>query len=404
MGTTARRSTTSRTRPNHSARSVRRETAPAIDLATTKPGTPGGAFMRQFWLAIHRSEDLAIGRAKPIRIMSEDFTLYRGDSGRAQVIDYRCPHRWAPMHLGTVEGDDIRCVYHGWKYDCTGQCIEQPAELAGFARKVRIGSYPTQEYLGLIWAYFGEGEAPAFPPFPHRETPGIIQVWNVEEVPCNYLQSFENSMDEVHVAFTHAPGGSHAKLAADLPVISAEETDWGMLRFGQRATGKVRHTLHYAPNLTRVLVPPLAGMDGVGGWPEIYFNFTPIDDENHLWLITSHIEVEGAALEAYRQKRAEHEARVAAAKPAGVIARELMAGRHRYADVAHPELAIVQDIAVQAGQGRIAPREGEHLGRSDAGIIQWRKILTRELRAFATGRSTKKWKRPPADVKPTFGF
>ena len=404
MGTTARRSTVTRARPANAVRAVRRTAAPEIDLATTRPGTPGGLFMRQFWLAIHRSEDLAVGRAKPIRIMNEDFTLYRGESGRAQVIDYRCPHRWAPMHLGTVEGDDIRCVYHGWKYDCSGQCIEQPAELAGFAKKVRIGSYPTEEYLGLIWAYFGEGKAPAFPHFPHRETTGIIQVWNVEEVPCNYLQSFENSMDEVHVAFTHAPGGSHAKLAHDLPVISAEETDWGMLRFGKRATGKVRHTLHYAPNLTRVLVPPLAGMEGVGGWPEIYFNFTPIDDENHLWLITSHIEVAGAALDAYRRKREEHETRVAAATPAGVIARELMAGQHRYADVTHPELAIVQDIAVQAGQGRIAPRIGEHLGRSDAGIIQWRKILTRELRAFASGRKTKKWTPPPEDVKPTFGF
>ncbi|MSQ20095.1 MAG: hypothetical protein EXR39_11210 [Betaproteobacteria bacterium] len=400
MGTAARRPTGARAKPP--VRSVRRATD--IDLATTKLGAPGGAFMRQFWLAIHRSQDLAVGRAKPIRIMSEDLTLYRGDSGRVQVIDYRCPHRWAPMHLGTVEGDDIRCIYHGWKFNCSGQCIEQPAELAGFAKKVRMRSYPTEEYLGLIWAYFGEGNPPAFPPFPHRETEGIIQVWNVEEVPCNYLQSFENSMDEVHVAFTHAPGGSHAKLAQDLPVISAKETDWGMLRFGQRKTGKVRHTLHYAPNLTRVLVPPLAGMDGVGGWPEIYFNFTPIDDENHLWLITSHIEVAGAEAEAYRKKRAEYEALVAKAKPAGVVARELMAGQHRFADVDHPELAIVQDIAVQAGQGRIAQRHGEHLGRSDAGIIQWRKILMRELRAFATGRPTKKWQRPPADIKPTFGF
>jgi 5,5'-dehydrodivanillate O-demethylase oxygenase subunit len=402
MGTTARRPTVARAKPP--VRSVRRTAAPEIDLATTKPGTPGGAFMRQFWLAIHRSQDLEAGRAKPIRIMSEDFTLYRGQSGRAQVIDHRCPHRWAPMHLGTVEGDDIRCIYHGWKFDCSGQCIEQPAELAGFAKKVRMRSFPTEEYLGLIWAYFGEDKAPAFPPFPHRETEGIIQVWNVEEVPCNYLQCFENSMDEVHVAFTHAPGGSHAKLAQDLPVITAEETDWGMLRFGQRKTGKVRHTLHYAPNLTRVLVPPLAGMDGVGGWPEIYFNFTPIDDENHLWLITSHIQVSGAEAEAYKKKRAEYEAVVAAAKPAGVVARELIAGRHFFADVRHPELAIVQDIAVQAGQGRIAPRQGEHLGRSDAGIIQWRKILTRELRAFASGRPTKKWKQPPASVKPTFGF
>jgi 5,5'-dehydrodivanillate O-demethylase oxygenase subunit len=375
-----------------------------IDLASTKPGTPGGKFMRQFWIAVHRSQDLAAGHVKPIRIMSEDFALYRGESGRAQIIDYRCPHRWAPMHLGAVEGDDIRCVYHGWKYDCTGQCIEQPAELPGFARKVKTGSYPTQEYLGLVWGYFGEGAPPVFPPFPHRATEGVIQVWNVETVPCNYLQCFENSMDEVHVAFTHAPGGSHAKLAADLPVISAEETEWGMLRFGQRKTGLVRHTLHYAPNVTRVIVPPLAGMDGVGGWPEIYFSFTPIDDENNLWLITSHIEVSGAEAERYRVKRAEYDRTLAQATPTARVAQDLMDGKLRYADVRHPDLAIVQDIAVQAGQGRVASREGEHLGRSDAGIIAWRKILTRELRAIAAGQAPKKWSTPPASVVPTLGF
>jgi nitrite reductase/ring-hydroxylating ferredoxin subunit len=106
-----------------------------IDLARTSPNTPGGRFMRRFWIPVHRAEDLPKGQAKPIRVMSEDFALYRGDSGVAQVIGYRCPHRGAQMHLGWVEGDDIRCVYHGWKFDCAGQCIEQPAEEAGFARK-----------------------------------------------------------------------------------------------------------------------------------------------------------------------------------------------------------------------------------------------------------------------------
>jgi 5,5'-dehydrodivanillate O-demethylase len=339
----AQRSRAQRTMPAHRN---------AIDLATTRPGTPGGIFMRQFWQAIHRSQDLPAGHAKPIRIMSEDYALYRGASGRAQVIDYRCPHRHAPMHLGSVEDDAIRCVYHGWKYDCSGQCIEQPAEEAGFARKVRIGTYPTREHLGLIFGYFGDGKPPPFPHFPHRTTPGLIQTWNVEQVPCNYLQSFENSMDEVHVAYTHMPGGSHAKLAQDLPIISAEETDWGMLRFGTRRSGKVRQTLHYAPNLTRVIVPPLAGMDGIGGWSEIYFSFTPVDDENHLWLITSHVEVTGDAAEAYRAKRAEYDRKVAAAPPVMQVVRDLWSGAQRYEDVVHPDLAIVQDIAVQAGQGR----------------------------------------------------
>ena len=71
-----------------------------IDIATTRPGTPGGIFMRQFWHALYRSQDLPAGHAKPIRIMSEDYTLFRSQSGQAVVIDNRCPHRGAPMHLG----------------------------------------------------------------------------------------------------------------------------------------------------------------------------------------------------------------------------------------------------------------------------------------------------------------
>jgi hypothetical protein len=177
-----------------------------------------------------------------------------------------------------------------------------------------------------------------------------------------------------------------------------------MLRYGRRKTGLVRQTLHYAPNVTRVIVPPLAGMNGAGGWPEIYFSFTPVDDENHLWLISGHVEVTGKDAEAYEEARRKYHEAVAAARPSGDVARDLMAGRGYYADVRHPDLAIVQDVAVQAGQGRIANREREHLGRSDAGIIGWRKILSRELKLIAEGKSPKKWKTPPADVRPTLGF
>ena len=147
------------------------------DLATTRPGTPGGIFVRQFWHAVYRSQDLPAGYAKPIRIMSEDFALYRGESGRVQIVDYRCPHRGAPLHLGWVEDDAIRCVYHGWKFDCAGQCVDQPAEEAGFARKVSLRTYPTREHLGLIFGYFGSGEPPPFPAFSaspdRRHYPGL---------------------------------------------------------------------------------------------------------------------------------------------------------------------------------------------------------------------------------------
>lgn len=369
------------------------------DLATTRPGTPGGQFMRRFWIAVERSEDIAPAHTKPIRIMSEDYARYRGQSGDAHVI----AHRGAQMHLGWVEEDDIRCVYHGWKYDGTGQCIEQPAEEPGFARKVTIPTYPTREHMGQIFAYFGDGEPPPFPPFPAPTEDGIIDAWQTERLPCNYLQSFENSMDEVHVSFVHRDGGTHAAMA-DLPLITTEETDWGMLRHGKRASGKVRNTLHYMPICTRVLVPPSMGIDGVGGWVELFFSFTPIDDENHLWLITSHVKVTGEDADKFREKWAQFWQEIGAARPSLDAALDLMAGRGRYQDAEHPDLAILQDIAVQASQGPIEDRQNERLGRSDNAIIGWRKILARELKAIADGNSPRAWTPAPADVVPTLGF
>ena len=375
-----------------------------VDLATTKPGTPGGIFMRQFWHPIARGVDLPPGRAIAVRIMNEDYTLFRGTSGRVRVVAQRCPHRGALLHLGWVENDEIRCVYHGWKYDGSGQCIEAPAEKDGFARNVRIPVYPAGEAFGLIYGYFGAGEPPEFPPYPESQGEGIIEAWPPARVPCNYLQSFENSMDEVHVAFTHAPGGSHAALAKDLPLITAEETPWGMMRYGTRADGQTRHTLHYAPNIVRVIVPPQAGMDGVGGWPEITFHFTPVDDENQMFFITAKVQVTGSDVEPYRQKRAEFYAKRAAMPDVQSTVDEIWSGKVPFADVRHPELARVQDIAVQAGQGRIANRAAETLGRSDAGIAVWRRILARELRTIASGGTPKKWERPPAEVTPLLGI
>ena len=375
----------------------------SVDLATTAPGTPGGIFMRQFWHAIGLSAELPAGRSRPLRIMSEDYTLYRGQSGTVHITQFRCPHRGAPLHLGWIEEDSIRCVYHGWKFADTGQCVEMPAEEPGYEKKVRIRTYPAAEAFGLIYGFFGEGAPPAFPPYPESQGEGVIDPWPIDHVPCNYLQAFENTMDEVHVAFTHQPGGSHAKLAQDLPIITAEETDWGMMRYGRRADGKLRHTIHYAPNIVRVIVPPMTGMDGVGGWPEITFHSTPVDDENHIWVTTSKVRVTGAEADRYWQKRAEfHQAR---AEAPGIISlvHRIWAGEVRYCEAHHPELALVQDIAVQAGQGRIQNREEEFLGRSDAAIILWRRILTRELRAIAEGRPPKQWKRAGPEVVPELG-
>src|SRR5437879_2579298 len=142
---------------------------PYSDFVHTGPGTLAGRFMRGFWQPVHRAEDLPSGRTKPIKIMSEEFTLYRGEGGAPHVVANRCAHRGTQLSTGWVEGDCVRCFYHGWKYDGTGQCVEQPAEDASFPAKVRIRAYPTEEYLDLIWAYLGEGEAPPLRRFPQLE-------------------------------------------------------------------------------------------------------------------------------------------------------------------------------------------------------------------------------------------
>src|SRR5688572_11155922 len=141
-------------------------TATYPDFVQTNPGTLAGRFMRMFWHPIYRSQDLASGRAVPVKIMGENFTLYRGEGGTAHLLAYRCAHRGTQLSVGRVEGDCIRCFYHGWKYDGSGQCVEQPAEDASFAAKIHIRSYPSEEYLGLVFAYFGEDLPPPLPRFP----------------------------------------------------------------------------------------------------------------------------------------------------------------------------------------------------------------------------------------------
>src|SRR5262245_61336471 len=101
---------------------------PWTDTQHSGPGTLAGRYMRMFWHPVALARRVAAGRAIPIRIMSEDFTLYRGESGTPHVVAFRCAHRGTQLSTGWVEGDDLRCFYHGWKYGPDGQCVEQPAE------------------------------------------------------------------------------------------------------------------------------------------------------------------------------------------------------------------------------------------------------------------------------------
>src|SRR5574341_781727 len=106
------------------------------DFLKSGAGTLAGRYLRLFWQPVFRSEDLAKGRAVPIKVLNEAFTLYRGVGGDAHLVAFRCAHRGTQLSTGWVAGDSLRCLYHGWKYDASGQCVEQPGEDDAFASKV----------------------------------------------------------------------------------------------------------------------------------------------------------------------------------------------------------------------------------------------------------------------------
>src|SRR5262245_1112064 len=178
-----------------------RQAADFDEIIHTGPGTLAGRYLRSLWQPVYHSTDIAAGQAKPLWIMGERFTLYRGDTGTAHVIGPTCAHRGMMLSAGRVEGDAIRCFYPGWKYGCDGHCVEQPAEESRFADKVRVRSYSVREYLGLVFAYLGEGEPPEFPlhpEFAHFE--GLLEIDSYER-DCNYFQNIDNALDHCHLGF-----------------------------------------------------------------------------------------------------------------------------------------------------------------------------------------------------------
>src|SRR5665213_929435 len=119
-------------------------------LTHTTPDSLMGQLLRRFWQPVAVSKHLQAGSAKPIRVMSEDLTLYRSDEGSAHLVGAYCAHRRSLLHTGWVEGEEIRCIYHGWKFDGSGQCTLRPAERDAAVPNIRITGYPVHEYAGMI--------------------------------------------------------------------------------------------------------------------------------------------------------------------------------------------------------------------------------------------------------------
>lgn len=363
------------------------------DITHTGPGTLAGRYLRLFWQPVYRAQELAVGRAVPVRIMSEDYTLYRGASGTPYLVDAACAHRGTQLSVGWVEGEHVRCRYHGWLYDASGQCVEQPLEDRPFCDRVRIRAFPVQEYLGLIFAYLGDGEAPPFPRYPQVEGDGVLSA-NTYLRECSYFNSIENNMDEVHIAFVHRSSTfTEAGLNFFLPEISGEETDYGMVRYGTRPNGTVRVLHLVMPNLLVFKGAPEPGNVG-SVEPDQFAWRVPVDDVQHRSFNVSYADLTGEAAERYRE-RVQQRREPVGGPSVNELARTVLRGELHVDEIPdRPDIVNVQDVVAQVGQGAIPERANEHLAQSDALVVLLRKIWLRELQALADGRPMKQWSQP----------
>ena len=186
-------------------------------LCRVGPGTPMGEFMREYWLPAFVPSELpeADGEPRRMRLLGENLIAFRVSSGKYGLVANHCPHRGASLFFGRNEEEGIRCVYHGWKFDVQGNCVDMPNEPAesDFKNKIRATAYPCVERNGIVWTYMGPRETP--PPLPDW-LPNLepdCQVWmRLQE--SNWLQALEGDIDTVHAFFLHS---GHIRTEQSLP-------------------------------------------------------------------------------------------------------------------------------------------------------------------------------------------
>src|SRR5947208_3386508 len=170
------------------------------------PGTPMGQLMRQYWIPGMLSTELAGPDCDPVRVrlLGEDLIAFRDTKGQVGVLANHCPHRGASLFFGRNEEAGLRCVYHGWKFDVTGQCVDMPSELpdSTFKSKVKAVAYPTIERGGMVWVYMGPQVVP--PPLPEFEANMVAGASaSASQLDSNYFQILEGAIDTVHAGFLH---------------------------------------------------------------------------------------------------------------------------------------------------------------------------------------------------------
>ena len=354
-------------------------------LTRVGPGTQAGEMLRQYWWPVAFSQDAkAKGAPLKIKLLGEEFVLFRDGRERLGVMALHCSHRGTSLEYGRVEENGLRCCYHGWLYDVRGNCLEQPAEPADstFKERVKHPAYEAQDAGGLIFAYIGAKPAVLLPSYDLlvREDGCRIVGGDVEN--CNWLQRAENSADGAHSIALHAAG--YPNMALKRPRITWEPTP-----FGIKETTWIEDVSK--PRISHYVFPSHVRHSAarIGERPRQVIRFrVPTDDftTTTFWIdFYPHRDGKPTqpaplAVKGFRKNQP------------GVYERVT----DGWWNLPNRE----QDRVAQETQGVIADRTKEHLATSDQGILMLRKMIRDSIEAVQQGRDPMGVIRDPSGNEP----
>jgi len=370
-------------------------------LTQTGPGTPMGQMFRSYWIPALLAEELPENDCPPVRVklLSERMLAFRDTNGRYGLIDEFCAHRGVSLWFGRNEDCGLRCAYHGWKYDVTGQCVEVPSEPDGspYAKTVQLKSYPLIELGGILWTHMGSPEKrPPLPEWEFATVPPAHSITTKRVQECNWLQALEGGIDSSHVSFLHrgdlntdplfkGAKGNQYNLGDLRPVFEVVESPGGLYigarRNAENGNYYWRITQWVMPNFT--MIPPR------GDHPIHGHFWVPIDDENcWTWSYEYHPmrplrSAEVAAVRAGKGIHVKYEPgsyRPLANKDNDyLIDRTAQKAGRSFSGV---EGFAMQDASVQESMGPIVDRTKERLVSTDNGIIMARVRMILAVKAL----------------------
>ncbi|HLF76442.1 MAG TPA: Rieske 2Fe-2S domain-containing protein [Dehalococcoidia bacterium] len=372
-------------------------------LCKVSPGTMMGDLMRQFWIPVLTTAELPAPDSPPrrVRLLGENLIAFRDTSGEVGLFANSCPHRGASMFFGRNEEDGLRCVYHGWKFDVSGACVDMPSEPAesNFKNKVRIRAYPCRERAGIVWTYMGPREVP--PPLPmlqgnlEGDRPSIVTKTLRE---CNYFQGLEGDIDTSHVGYLHRvfgraaqPGTFEWYLDRDRhPQYAATNMPYGTIYGAYRPAEPDTHYWRIGQFLLPFYTQPGTGILGGPEGRRGYRLWVPLDDDHTMfWMIMPNLGEEEAPLApgpgfAGRGFQPDTTDWLGRWKLQANASNDYQVDREMQRDVNYTGIGGIhlQDQAITESMGTIYERTQEHLGTSDTMVILTRRRAINAAKAL----------------------